>query len=98
PDMASGGPDSMTENSDDKNGAVIEINAFPVVQSAIYAAYGPPTDPPACFVNSYYSRDHLLNDIDDQSHIEHATEYFRNYLFFQEKQRHFRNLIHTIGQ
>ena len=98
PDMASGGVDIMMENFDDKNPAVIEINAFPMLQSTIYPTYGPPTDPQAYFLNSFYSRDQFINDIDDKYHIEDENEYLRNYLSFQEKQKHFRNLIHKNSQ
>src|SRR5699024_1182270 len=94
PDMPSGGVDIMMENFEDKNPAVIEINAFPMLQSTIYPTYGPSTDPQAYFLNSYYARDQFLNDVQDKYKIENENEYIRNYLLFQEKQKYFRNLIY----
>src|SRR5699024_1571098 len=95
PDMPSGGVDIMMENFEDKNPAVIEINAFPMLQSTIYPTYGPSTDPQAYFLNSYYARDQFLNDVQDKYKIENENEYIRNYLLFQEKQKYFRSLIDT---
>ena len=94
PDMPSGGVDIMMENFEDKNPAVIEINAFPILQSTIYPTYGPPTDPQAYFLNSFYSRDQFINNVEDKYDIENEIEYIRNYLSFQEKQKHFRNSVY----
>jgi len=94
PDMVSGGVDIMMDSFEDKNPAVIEINAFPLLQSTIYPTYGPATDPQTYFLNSFYARDQFLNDVSDRYEIKNELQYIRNYMLFQEKQRYYRDLIY----
>src|SRR5699024_6948006 len=70
PDMVSGGVDIMMDSFEDKNPAVIEINAFPLLQSTIYPTYSPATDPQTYFLNSFYARDQFLTDVSDRYEIK----------------------------
>ena len=94
PDMSTGGVDIMMEKFDDENPAVIEINAFPLLQSTIYPTYGPSTDPQGYFLNSYYAKDQFLNNNKDKYDIENNLEYIRHLINYLNKQKYYRNLIY----
>lgn len=98
PDMVSGGVDIMMESFDDSNPAVIEINAFPLLQSTIYPTYGPSTDPQTYFLNSFYSRDQFINDTKEKYEIPHDIEYIRNFMRYQKKQEHYRNIVYKSSK
>ncbi|WP_052256861.1 ATP-grasp domain-containing protein [Salinicoccus sp. YB14-2] len=94
PDMCSGGVDIMMESFDDRNPAVIEINAFPLLQSTIYPTYGPSTDPQSYFLNSFYVRDQFLTNPESRYDIENEMDYLYNFFSYQEKQKFYRDLIY----
>src|SRR5699024_8341843 len=94
PDMASGGVDIMMENFNDKNPAVIEINAFPLLQSTIYPTYGPSTDPQKYFLNSYFAREQFINNPQEKYNIDNNLSYIQEFLHYLNKQKYYRNLIY----
>lgn len=83
PGMYSGGVDIMMKDFDDTEPRIIEINAWPMLQSTIFPTYGKSHDPQGHFLNSYYAMDQFLNDPDKLYKIEQAEEYIKNYLQFQ---------------
>lgn len=89
PDMNSGGVDIMMKDFNDTNPSVIEINQFPLLQSTIYPTYGPSTDPQAYYLKAFYTRDKILNNLDNGYIIDQHDDILQNYFKFKEKQNEF---------
>lgn len=83
PGMYSGGVDIMMKNFEDSSPRIIEINAWPMLQSTIYPTYGKPCDPQGYFLNSFYAMDQFLNAPSQLYNINNKDSYIRNFLEFQ---------------
>lgn len=64
PDMTCSGVDIMIRDFEDKNPRVIEINPFPVLGLTTYPTYGKPQNPFKYFIEAFYTKDKLLNNLD----------------------------------
>lgn len=83
PGMYSGGVDIMMRNFEDINPRIIEINAWPMLQSTIYPTYGKACDPQGYFLNSFYAMDQFLNKPSQLYNIDNQDLYIRNFIEFQ---------------
>lgn len=92
PDMACGGVDIMIKNFTDTNPRVIEINPFPVLGLTTYPTYGTPQNPFKYFIEAFYTRDKLLNNLDLQyENDDQPTKFFG--LFKTNKERSYSHKI-----
>src|SRR5699024_7673814 len=92
PDMACGGVDIMIKNFTDTNPRVIEINPFPVLGLTTYPTYGTPHNPFKYFIEAFYTRDKLLNNLDLQyEDDDQPTKFFG--LFKTNKERSYSHKI-----
>lgn len=77
PDMACGGIDIMIKDFEDTNPRVIEINPFPVLGLTTYPTYGTPQNPFKYFIEAFYTKDKLLNNLElKQESEEQETKFF----------------------
>lgn len=84
PGMYSGGVDIMMKDFEDVTPRIIEINAWPMLQSTIYPTYGKACDPQGYFLNSYYAMDQFINNPNQLYNIENKDSYIRNFMEFQK--------------
>lgn len=84
PGMYSGGVDIMMKDFKDSSPRIIEINAWPMLQSTIYPTYGKACDPQGYFLNSFYAMDQFINKPKEIYNIDMADEYIRNFMQFQD--------------
>ena len=83
PGMYSGGVDIMMKDFEDANPRIIEINAWPMLQSTIYPTYGKAYDPQGYFLNSFYAMDQFINKPEQLYNIDNKDTYIRNFMKFQ---------------
>lgn len=83
PGLYSGGVDIMMRSFDDSEPRIIEINAWPMLQSTIYPTYGRCHDPQKYFLNAFYSIDQFMNKPKQIYNIDYQDYYIRKYLEFQ---------------
>lgn len=84
PGLYSGGIDIMMKSFDDINPAVIEINAWPMLQSTLYPTYGKARNPQEYFLNAFYSLNQLDDNYDNIYKISDSESYIKSYISFQE--------------
>lgn len=84
PGLYSGGVDIMMNSFKDIRPHIIEINAWPMLQSTIFPTYGQPCDPQGYFLNTFYAMDQFLNHPKQIYNIEKPEIYIKNYLEFQD--------------
>src|SRR5699024_2246408 len=84
PGLYSGGVDLIMKNFEDAKPKVIEINAWPMLQSTIFPTYGRQHSPQEYFLNSFYAMDQFLNMPKQIYSIEKADYYIRNFMEFQQ--------------
>lgn len=90
PGLYSGGVDLIMKNFEDDEPRVIEINAWPMLQSTIYPTYGKQYAPQEYFLNSFYAVDQFINSPKEMYNIENSNDYVRNLMRFQ----HLKNELH----
>lgn len=84
PGLYSGGVDLIMKNFEDEEPRVIEINAWPMLQSTIYPTYGKQYAPQEYFLNSFYAVDQFINSPKEIYNIEDSHNYVRNLMRFQQ--------------
>lgn len=84
PGLYSGGVDIMMKNFNDLNPAVIEINAWPMLQSTIYPTYGKAHEPQEYFLKAYYFLDQFFNNSEISYENSDFELYVKPYLSFQD--------------
>lgn len=84
PGLYSGGVDIMMKNFEDLNPSVIEINAWPMLQSTIYPTYGKAHKPQEYFFNAYFSLDSFFNNSEHSYIIPNSESYVKTYVDFQD--------------
>src|SRR5699024_7402831 len=90
PGLYSGGVDLIMKTFEDKEPRVIEINAWPMLQSTLYPTYGKQYAPQEYFLKSFYAVDQFKNSPKQIYDIENHNDYVRNLIIFQ----HMKNEIH----
>lgn len=84
PGLYSGGVDLIMKAFVDKEPRVIEINAWPMLQSTLYPTYGKQYAPQEYFLKSFYALDQFLNNPSQKYPIENYEYYLRNIMKFQK--------------
>ncbi|CAM2895054.1 ATP-grasp domain-containing protein [Salinicoccus roseus] len=86
PGMYCGGIDIMVRDFDDTEPKVIEINPFPVLSLTMFPTYGLPARPTEYFLNAFYTKDQILNEVANPYDIKNSMEYITNYMEFHHRQ------------
>lgn len=84
PGMYSGGVDIMMTDFNDLNSRIIELNAWPMLQSTLYPTYGSSHDPQGYFLNAFYAIDQFLNKPKQIYNINNSEEYVATFIKFQQ--------------
>lgn len=84
PGLYSGGVDLIMKTFEDKEPRVIEINAWPMLQSTLYPTYGKQYAPQEYFLKSFYALDQFKNSPKQIYDIENHNDYVRNLMIFQQ--------------
>lgn len=91
PGLYSGGVDLIMKSFEDKEPKVIEINAWPMLQSTIYPTYGKSHNPQEYFLNSFYALDQFINSPEETYKIDESSQYIRTLFEFQQ----LKNKLHS---